>query len=59
MRLAQVFVVIGCVGGLLGAAWIRINVEMVRVRARHVPARKPVRRLCEVRLSVPYLAIVP
>ncbi len=41
----------GCVGGLLGAAWIRINVEMIRVRAKHVPARLPFRRLLEVRAA--------
>jgi H+/Cl- antiporter ClcA len=44
----QVFVLIGCIGGVLGAAWIRCNVAMIRVRARHVPANRPMRRLCEV-----------
>ena len=47
--LVQVFVLMGCVGGLLGAAWIRLNVQMTQLRARHVPASRPMRRLTEVR----------
>ena len=42
------FILIGCIGGVLGALWIKLNVAMIRVRARHVPANRPMRRLCEV-----------
>ena len=47
---SQVFILIGCIGGVLGALWIKLNVAMIRVRARHVPANRPMRRLCEVGL---------
>ena len=43
-----IFVAMGCMGGLSGALWIRINVAMTRVRAQYVPARCVNRRLAEV-----------
>jgi hypothetical protein len=45
-----VFILIGCIGGVLGALWIKLNVAMIRVRARHVLANRPMRRLYEVGL---------
>ena len=43
-----IFVLMGCVGGLSGALWIRINIAMTRLRAQHIPARAVRRRLAEV-----------
>jgi len=48
-----IFVLMGCIGGLSGALWIRINIAMTRLRAQHVPARAVRRRLAEVRITIP------
>lgn len=43
-----VFVAMGCAAGLLGAAFIRLNILATQLRARFIPPRKPLLRLLEV-----------
>ena len=43
-----IFVAMGCIGGLSGALWIRINIAMTRLRAQHIPTHAVRRRLAEV-----------
>jgi len=43
-----VFVTMGCVAGLLGAAFIKLNIRATQLRARFIPLRKPLLRLLEV-----------
>lgn len=42
------FMVIGAMGGLIGATFIAINVQITRLRQKFIPVRCPHRRLVEV-----------
>ena len=53
-----VFVLMGLFAGLLGAAFIRLNVRVTALRARWVPPRRPHLRLLEVRALGPFFAAV-
>ena len=44
-----IFVLMGCLGGLSGALWIKCNIALTKLRAKYVPARLIKKRLLEVR----------
>ena len=53
-----VFVLIGVLSGVLGAAFIQANMALTRLRARYVPPRRPHLRLAEVCLCcLPFTCI--